>query len=84
METLPEPTDSRVRLVPLSGRRMLAIRFSGFATDGIIARKTSELRRSASDRNINSRGEPILAFYDPPWTLHVLRRNKIMLEIATR
>jgi hypothetical protein len=84
METLPEPTDSRVRLVPVSGRRMLAIRFSGLATDGIIAQKTSELRRFASDRNINSQGEPILAFYNPPWTLPLLRRNEIMLEIATR
>ena len=28
------------------------------------------------------RGEPLLAFYDPPWTLPFFRRNEILFEIA--
>ena len=27
-------------------------------------------------------GEPVLAFYNPPWTLPMFRRNEIMLELA--
>jgi hypothetical protein len=31
---------------------------------------------------LNVTGEPVLAFYDPPWTLPFLRRNEIWLELA--
>ncbi len=82
IETLPEPTDPRVKLVPMRARRMVAIRYSGFATDKLIAAKTAELRAFASQGKIKTVGEPILAFYNPPWTLPFLRRNEVMLEVA--
>jgi hypothetical protein len=84
MQTLPEPADSRVKLVSMPARRLLAIRFSGRATDGAIAQKTFELRQFALKRKINVEGEPLLAFYNPPWTLPFLRRNEIVLEIAAK
>jgi hypothetical protein len=84
MQTLPKPADSRVKLVPMPARRMLAIKFSGRATDRAIAQKTSELRQFGLKRKINVEGEPLLAFYNPPWTLPFLRRNEIMLEIGAK
>jgi hypothetical protein len=82
LETLPAPNDERVRLVPVPGRKMLAIRFSGIADDNAIARRTAELLQYAKDRKVAVRGEPLLAFYDPPWTLPFFRRNEILFEIA--
>jgi hypothetical protein len=80
METLPVPSDARVSLKPLPARRFVAIRFSGFATDKAIAGRTDQLRRYAADHKLSTTGEPVLAFYNPPWTLPFFRRNEIMLE----
>lgn len=82
METLPEPTNERVKLVPMPAKRMVAIRFSGTADVRSIATKTAELRKYAADHDLSVIGEPVLAFYNPPWTLPFFRRNEIMLELA--
>jgi hypothetical protein len=83
METLPTPTDDRVKLVPMPSKQMVVIRFSGVANDALIATKTSELRQYAADNKLSVRGEPVLAFYNPPWTLPFFRRNEIMLELTS-
>lgn len=80
LDTLPQPNDPRVTLHRQAARRMLAIRFSGLASDRLIAEKTAELRDYAKSRGLNITGDPLLAFYNPPWTLPFLRRNEIMLE----
>jgi hypothetical protein len=82
LETLPAPNDARVTLKPVPAKRMLAIRFSGTASDSLIQSKTDELRRYAADTKLATIGEPLLAFYNPPWTLPFFRRNEIMLELA--
>ena len=81
-ETLPAPNDPRVTLKPVPATRMLAIRFSGTASDDLIQTKTDELRRYAADKKLATVGEPLLAFYNPPWTLPFFRRNEVMLELA--
>jgi hypothetical protein len=82
IETLPAPTDERVKLVPVPAKRMVVIRFSGTANDALIAAKTSELRKYAAEHKLAVTGEPLLAFYNPPWTLPFFRRNEVMLELA--
>ena len=81
METLPTPTDPRVKLTPTRAETFLAIRFSGAASDRLIRSKTDELRRYATDHRIATIGEPLIAFYNPPWTLPFLRRNEVMLQV---
>ncbi len=61
---------------------MVAIRFLGNANARLIETKTAELHRYAAVRKLKVIGEPVLAFYNPPWTLPLLRRNEIMLELA--
>ncbi len=82
METLPGPTDPRVTLKLIPARRFVAVTFSGFATDDAIEKRTGELRRFASARMLSTTGEPLLSFYNPPWTLPFLRRNEVMFELA--
>jgi hypothetical protein len=82
IETLPIPIDARISLKPIPARRFVAITFSGFATTKAIERHTDELRRYAADHKLSTTGEPLLAFYNPPWTLPFFRRNEVMLELA--
>lgn len=82
MEMLPAPTNKRAKLVPMPAKRMVVIRFSGTADDRSIATKTAELRKYAADHDLSVIGEPVLAFYNPPWTLPFFRRNEIMLKLA--
>jgi hypothetical protein len=82
METLPVPSDPRVSLKPIPARRFVVITFSGFARDATIKKETDELRQYAEAHKLTTVGEPVLAFYNPPWTLPFLRRNEIMLELA--
>jgi effector-binding domain-containing protein len=82
LETLPAPTDERIKLLPVPAKRMIAIRFSGTADDGLLAAKTAELRKYAADHKLSVTGEPLLTFYNPPWTLPFFRRNEIMMEFA--
>ena len=84
LETLPAPNDARVTLKPVPAKRMLAIRFSGSASDSLIQAKTDELRRYAAGKTLTTVGEPLFAFYNSPWTLPFFRRNEIMLELAAR
>lgn len=82
LDTLPKPADARVRLVPVEARRMLAIRFSGVASEDRIAQETRMLERAAHRQQLSTSGTPLLAFYNPPWTLPFLRRNEILLEVG--
>jgi SOUL heme-binding protein len=61
---------------------MIVIRFSGTADDTLIKEKVTELRDYAARQNIKVVGEPLLAFYNPPWTLPIFRRNEVMLQSA--
>ena len=82
METLPTPNDTRVSLKPVPARRFVTITFSGTATNEAIEKKADELRRYARGKNLTTTGEPLLAFYNPPWTLPFFRRNEVMLELV--
>ena len=82
LDTLPPPADTRIKLNSLPAQRMVAITFSGSYSDGIIAEKTRELRDYAQRKGLTVTGSPLLAFYNPPWTLPMLRRNEVMLACS--
>jgi hypothetical protein len=82
METLPAPVDERVKLVPIPARRFAVIRFSGSAGQAALDAKTSELQEFVRARGMTPQGEPLYAFYNPPWTLPFFKRNEVMLEVA--
>jgi SOUL heme-binding protein len=82
LATMPRPNDPNVRLLEEPGRRYAVIRFSGFAGEGVVARKTAELSAFLARRRLTPIGKPVFAQYDPPWTLPFMRRNEVWLEVA--
>lgn len=81
-QTLPEPTDVRVKLATMPATSILALRFSGIASDEAIKAQTEQLRSFALRHHLRIVEVPVLAFYDPPWTLPFMRRNEVMFEIV--
>lgn len=80
-EMLPKPTSKEVVLIQLPARRFAVIRFSGLADDENIKEYTKELETYILAKTLNPIGAPLLAFYNPPWTVPFLRRNEVMIEI---
>lgn len=81
-EMLPKPNSKDVILIPLPARRFAVIRFSGLADDENIKLHTDELKAYIRAEKLKPIGGPLLAFYNPPWTLPFLRRNEVMIEIG--
>ncbi|MFO1142619.1 MAG: heme-binding protein [Amaricoccus sp.] len=82
LDTLPVPDDPAVTLKALPAQRFAAIRFAGRATAGALDRQLAALRGFMADEKLAPLGDPVYAFYNPPWTLPFLRRNEIMIEVA--
>ncbi|MCW4114261.1 heme-binding protein [Aurantimonas sp. MSK8Z-1] len=80
-ESLPLPGSSDVTLKEVPARRMVAIRFSGNFTASLASKKLMALYNYLADENLKQKGDPIYAFYNPPWTPGFLKRNEILIEI---
>jgi hypothetical protein len=81
LATAPEPTDPRVRIRPVRGRLMAAVRSSGRWTEKNFRRQSDKLTSQLAGRGINQLNEIQVAVYDPPYKLPFLRRNEVMVEV---
>lgn len=82
MDTLPNPNDERVRLVEVPAESVAVLRFSGVASPDAVAARTTELLDSLRGAGIETTGEPLTWFYDPPWTLPFRRRNEVVVGVT--
>ena len=83
LETLPRPDDPSVVLREEPAARMAVLRFSGLAGDATLREASAELLAWVGAKGWTPLGTPRLARYDPPWTLPPLRRNEVMVPVAT-
>lgn len=82
LEQLPAPAGSDVRLSEVPPRRVAAIRFSGRASDELIASKEEALRAWLAARDLTPTAPAIYAFYNAPFTPGFLRRNEVLIDLA--
>jgi SOUL heme-binding protein len=81
-DTIPDPLDSRVRIVKLPEREVAVVRFSGYASQEDVDAATSRLQEGLRNDGIVIAGQPFLMRYDSPWTPGFLRRNEVAVEIT--
>ncbi|WP_372824326.1 heme-binding protein [Polaromonas sp.] len=81
MDTLPQPNDARVRLLPVPAARMAVVQFSGLAREDDIVTQTGLLNTLVARHKLQALGAPVLARYNPPWTPWFMRRNEIMVAV---
>lgn len=82
LDDLPVPNDSRIKFVTIPAHKKAVIRFSGFNTDANLKEHQEKLVSWMSKNNIRVSGNPVYAFYNPPWTPFFLKRNEIMIDIS--
>jgi|TARA_B110000438_G_scaffold225940_1_gene220080 hypothetical protein len=81
MESLPEPKNDRVTLKKIPSQQFIVITFSGTSSDENVREHEEELIEFTKANNISVTGRSKYAFYNPPWTLPLLRRNEVMTEM---
>tara|TARA_B100000427_G_C15480058_1_gene582509 strand:- start:83 stop:718 length:636 start_codon:yes stop_codon:yes gene_type:complete len=81
MNTLPKPTNDKIKIVQMPSKNYAAIVFSGRGTKDNLTANTLELKEYLSRSNYSIRGNPKYAFYNPPWTLPFMRRNEVQFEL---
>lgn len=83
MENLPTPDDPNIKLRQVPARRVAAVRYSGFWSEKKFLQYKQELDNWITANNLKVIGEPVWVRYNPPFTLWFLRRNEILIPIAS-
>jgi hypothetical protein len=82
LDDLPKPAQGGVRLVTVPTATVAAIRFSGVATDPLIAEEQEKLLGWIEERGWSPTAAPTYAYYNDPFTPGFLRRNEVMVEVT--
>jgi hypothetical protein len=81
MDSLPAPTDPRIRIVERPARIMAVRRYSGGWSEKRYRKNETALLDALQADRIEATGIPVFARYNAPFTPWVLRRNEVMIEI---
>ena len=79
---VPQPTESGVVVKQISAGRFAVFRFSGWRTEKNSVAAAAQLTAWLGREKISATGEPVFAYFDPPWTLPFWRRNEVMFRVA--
>ncbi len=79
---VPKPAGESVSLGKIDAARFAVLRFPGGRSAENEAKAIGKLKECLDAQTIQGRGEPVFAYYDPPWTPTFLRRNEVMIRLA--
>ncbi len=77
---VPKGTNEAVQIDSLAGGRFAVYRFSGSWSEVSQEKALTQLRDWMTGQRLEGVGEPVVAFFDPPFTPSFLRRNEVMLR----
>jgi hypothetical protein len=78
----PQPSDPRVRIVPVPAATVAVLTFTGSPSPQHVAAEQERLSRALETSAWRPTGPPVALFYDPPWTIPFLRRNEVAVPVA--
>jgi len=81
LETLPEPSDSKVELKKAPDRIMAVLKYSGTWSRSRYEERKEQLMAWIVSRGLKQIGEPIFARYNPPFMPWFLRRNEVLIPV---
>ena len=77
-----KPSGESVSLGRVDAARFAVLRFGGGRTAENEEKAIGKLKAWLEAGKLVAKGEPIFAYYDPPWTPVFMRRNEVMLRIG--
>jgi hypothetical protein len=84
LATAPKPLDPTVRIRAVPAQRIACWRYSGRWTSGNFREHEALLREQIKSRGLTAGGDVVLARYNPPFTPWFMRRNEVLIPVATR
>lgn len=82
LDTVPQPTDPRVKIRRVEGGLVAVWRYSGRWTEANFREHEQLLREELGRRGLLAQGEAVIARYNSPFALPMLRRNEVQLPVA--
>lgn len=79
--TNPPKPNNGLQISHVGEKLMAAKRFSGTASDSLFESKARKLLEEVAASNLTPVSEVLFARYDGPWTLPMLRRNEVLVEV---
>ncbi|MDB6069487.1 MAG: hypothetical protein JWL81_658 [Verrucomicrobiales bacterium] len=77
----PVPTGEGVQLGTRPAGRFAVLRFNGLQSTANEKAALSELEKWMAAEKLTATGQPVIAYYDSPWTPGPWRRNEVMLPL---
>lgn len=81
---VPKPAGKDVTLGKVAPARCAVLRFAGGRNVKNENAAIIKLKAWLDTQKIQGLGEPMFAYYDPPWTLIPFRRNEVMIRIDNK
>jgi len=78
---VPKPAGENVTLGKVDAGRYAVLRFGGGRTTKNENAAIVKLKTWLDAQKLTGRGDPLFAYYDPPWTPIFLRRNEVLVRI---
>lgn len=82
IETLPVPSDPRIRIREVPAEVAAARSFTGRWSEGIYSEQLTQLGEDVAAAGLIVCGPPRFARFDPPWTPWFLRHNEVVLPVV--
>ena len=79
---VPAPAAEEVKIESMPAARYAVLRFTGGQSAAREQEALTELRNWLESEKIPTSGDPVFAYFDPPWTPGPLRRNEVMLRVG--
>ena len=80
-DKVPAPRDTNVMMTEVAGFDAAVLRFSGSWNAARLHKRASELAEAIQRKGLVSRGNPLFARFNPPWTPGFLKRNEVLIQL---
>lgn len=80
MDSLPTPSDSRVRLFTEAGFHAATITYGGYSSESDVREQSERLRKYLDDAGLAYESDVIVLGYNPPYQV-VDRKNEVMFRL---